>query len=219
MLALPVSAIAQEPAKAEESRDERPITDDGVTAGDVALTPLSDLNLTRAEIDTLLLQARAAPYDTTGIHRCSDIIAAVRQLNALLGEDLDSAEAKERGVSAGHIAQWAIGRFIPFRGLIREVSGARAHERKVRDAIVGGMMRRAFLKGLGQQKGCRYPGRSARIEEVRDWREHNDAKDRAAIHGKRIKKRTRKAQRAKRKNDDAAQFVSEPVVQQTPATP
>ena len=81
------------------------------------------------------------------------------------------------------------------------------------------MMRRAFLKGLGQQKGCRYPGRPARVEEVRDWREHDDAKDRAAAHSERIEKRARKAQRAKRKNDDAAQSVSEPVVQQAPASP
>lgn len=209
-------AMAQEPAGGQKPETERPITDDTVTAGDVALTPLSDLNLTRDEIDALLVQARANPYDMTGLHRCSDIVAAVTQLDALLGEDLDSADAKERGVSPGRIAQWAVGRFIPFRGLIREVSGARAHERKVRDAVVGGMMRRSFLKGMGQQKGCRYPARPARLEEVADRREHDAAKIRAEEQRKRIEKRSRKAERARPANTDEPKFVSQPVVQAFP---
>ena len=209
-------ALAQEPETADQDKAGRPITDDTVRVDDIALTPLSDLNLTRDEIDALLVQAREAPYDMTGIHRCSDIISAVQQLDALLGEDLDSAEARSRGVSPGKIAQWAIGRFIPFRGLVREVSGARAHERKVRDAIVGGMMRRGFLKGVGQQKGCKYPGRPARAEEVLDRRENEAARERAEDHRERIDKRARKAQRTSKNDNDRSRFIAQPVVQATP---
>ncbi len=208
-------AVAEQPPQAERETSQRPITDDSVTAGDVVLTPLTDLNLTREQIDALLVQARAAPYDLTGIQRCSDIIAAVQQLDILLGEDYDTAEAKRRGVDAGRVAQWAVGTFIPFRGLIREVSGARAHERKVRDAILGGMMRRAFLKGVGQQKGCRYPGRPARLDEAADRRENEAARERAEQLRKRIEQRARKAKQDSQ-TDDGQQSISQPVAQPTP---
>lgn len=155
--------LAQE---AQPSPLDKPVTDDSVSAGDVALTPLTDLNLARDEIPELLVQARAAPYDMAGLDRCGDIVAAVEKLDIVLGEDLDTADAQQRDVNAGRIAQWAVGRFIPFRGLIREVSGARAHERKLRDAVIGGMMRRAYLKGLGHQKGCAYPARPAPSEDI-----------------------------------------------------
>lgn len=163
-------ALMQTPAllaqEAQPSPLQKPVTDDSVSAGDVALTPLTDLNLARDEIPELLVLARAAPYDMAGMHRCSDIAAAVEKLDAVLGEDLDTADAQQRDVDAGRIAQWAVGRFIPFRGLIREVSGARAHERKLRDAVIGGMTRRAYLKGFGHQKGCPYPARPAPPEDI-----------------------------------------------------
>lgn len=205
-------ALAQEQGPQEEAPANRPITDDTVTAGDVAKTPLSDLNLTRAEIDALLLQARSNPYDTKGLRRCSDIVAAVERLDMLLGEDLDIAEGRNRGVDPGRVAQWAVGTFIPFRGLIREVSGARAHERKVRDAIIGGMMRRAFLKGVGQQKGFRYPGRPAKPEEAEAHREHKAAEQRAQERREDIEKRARKEKRG-RKDDGGQPSVSPPANQ------
>ena len=212
-LSAPAALPAQDQQQpAQDSEPERPVTDDAVTAGDVAMTPLSDLNLSKDEIPLLLIEARADPYDMTGLHRCSDIVAAVRNLDAILGEDLDTAEARTRGVDAGRVAQWAVGTFIPFRGLIREISGARAHERRLRDAIIGGMMRRAFLKGLGQQKGCRYPGRPARVDEVDKIKAGMEAAERAAKERKEIDKRARKTQRD-RKEGDTPRFVSEPVVQ------
>lgn len=210
-----VAITAAEPPQqsaVQPDTPERPVTDDTVTAGDVAKTPLTDLNLSRDEIPDLLIRAQTNPYDVAGLHRCTDIVGAVQQFDAVLGEDLDTAEARTRGVDAGRVAQWAVGSFIPFRGLIREVSGARAHERRVRDAIVGGMMRRAFLKGLGQQKGCRYPGRPARTDEAKQIKAGMEAADRAAVERKEIEKRTRKTERD-RKEGDGPQFVSQPVVQ------
>jgi hypothetical protein len=46
---------------------------------------------------------------------------------------------------------------IPFRGWVRKLSGAEKHERLVRDAITAGAVRRAYLKGLGEAKGCMPP--------------------------------------------------------------
>jgi hypothetical protein len=51
---------------------------------------------------------------------------------------------------------------IPFRGIVREVSGAAAKERRMRAAVNAGLARRGYLRGLAATKGCRLPARSAR---------------------------------------------------------
>ncbi len=45
--------------------------------------------------------------------------------------------------------------------MIRELSGANKHQQQFQDAIVAGVMRRAFLKGMGLKLGCKYPARPA----------------------------------------------------------
>jgi hypothetical protein len=155
-------AFAQERQHgAEAEAPAKPFTDQDVDAKDVALTPLSDLNLKKGEIPQLLIDAQDDPYDLTGLQRCPEIAAAVGELDAVLGDDLDIAQATGRRISPGRAAQEALGSFIPFRGVIREISGANAQQRKVQAAIHAGTARRAFLKGIGQQRGCRYPARSA----------------------------------------------------------
>jgi hypothetical protein len=47
--------------------------------------------------------------------------------------------------------------FIPGIGFIRYMSGAERHDAVVRAAIEAGAVRRAFLKGLGESRGCRPP--------------------------------------------------------------
>ena len=47
--------------------------------------------------------------------------------------------------------------FIPFRSIVREATGASAHERKLRAAFERGVARRAYLKGVGAQLGCAPP--------------------------------------------------------------
>lgn len=154
-LALP-SAVS-----ARQQEASRPVTDREVTAADVATTPVNDLNLRRMEIPPLLLAAQEKPYDLAGLKRCGQIASAIGELDAVLGEDLDLPQDEKQGPKAGKIAQSIVGKFIPFRGVIRELSGANAHQRRIDDAIEAGMARRAFLKGYGQARGCRYPARSA----------------------------------------------------------
>ena len=79
--------------------------------------------------------------------------------NAVLGEDYDTAVLPERELSPERVAQQIVAYFIPFRGVIREVSGANRHEYEFRQAISAGLMRRAYLKGRGEQMGCAYPAR------------------------------------------------------------
>jgi hypothetical protein len=154
--AFPAAAQDEEPRGINNQADAR----------DVALTPLSDLNLSRDPIPEVLLAARAAPYDQTGTGNCRDLARLVSELDAALGPDFDTETPEDRGVSAGNIAQRIVGSFIPFRGLIREISGANEHERDFREAIAAGMMRRAYLKGRGQEMGCAYPSRPATAADI-----------------------------------------------------
>lgn len=163
---LTAPALAKEPEEQQESQEAgKPFTQRDITAVDVATTPVTDLNLRKADIPALLISAQEKPYDMAGLTRCSRIAAAVGELDAVLGDDIDMPRADRKGgPNAGKLAQWAVGSFIPFRGAIREISGANAQERRVQIAIQAGMARRAFLKGAGEARGCRYPARSNIVE-------------------------------------------------------
>lgn len=155
-----LAALAATPALAREP--EKPVTDKTLSAIDVAATPVTDLNLRKNEIPGVLLAAQEQPYAISGLTKCNRIAAAVGELDAVLGDDIDVApDEARRGPDAGKLAQWAVASFIPFRGAIRELSGANETQRRLQVAIQAGISRRAFLKGVGQARGCRYPARAA----------------------------------------------------------
>ncbi|WP_379550707.1 hypothetical protein [Qipengyuania sp. DGS5-3] len=141
--------------------DQR-VTDRDPDAVDVARTPLKDLNLAKDEIPPVLIDAASAPYSTQGLGRCRALIDEVRRLDAVLGPDLDVATDEEKNITAGKVAQSVVGGLIPFRGLLREATGAADRKRRFEQAILAGAVRRGFLKGIGQQRGCAFPGRPAR---------------------------------------------------------
>jgi hypothetical protein len=149
------------PAMAQNRKPDRPMTDNTVTATDVAATPIDDLNLRKKNVPEVLIAAQDAPYSLRGIRTCAQLSRAITGLNAVLGDDIDVAQAKGRKISPGLLVKSAIGSFIPFEGVIKEISGANAHERAVQSAIYAGSVRRAFLKGVGQARGCPYPARAA----------------------------------------------------------
>jgi hypothetical protein len=127
--------------------------------GDVAMTPLSDLNLSRKDIPAILQRVIKDPYSTEHLVTCNGILAEVLHLNEVLGEDYDEVEQSKSGVNVGRAAQSVIGSIIPFRGLVREVSGAAGNERDLRAAYTAGMVRRGFVKGIGLERGCDLPAR------------------------------------------------------------
>lgn len=144
------------------------VTDESVEVRDVALLPLADLNLDRDEIPPVLVRAKASPYAGDGLNDCAAVRAAIGDLDAVLGEDFDmpGARADGGGLEFGKVARSVIGMLIPYRRVIREVSGANAHAKTFKEAIVAGMMRRAYLKGLGQAMDCPYPARPATPEVI-----------------------------------------------------
>ncbi|THD70743.1 hypothetical protein, partial [Phenylobacterium sp.] len=129
----------------------------------VAESPLRDLNVLRTKIPPALLQAMADPYDRPGAGRCTDLLDGLGPLDDALGDDLDAPTQKEEGMvekgrmTALTVASGAASDVIPFRGWIRKLSGAEQHDRYVQAAITAGAVRRAYLKGLGEAKGCNPP--------------------------------------------------------------
>ncbi len=143
---------------------DKPVTKKDVTAGDVVATPVTDLNLRKGEVPPLLIAAGQRPYALSGLGGCQQLAAAIGELDAVLGDDIDVPQLGERRTTPGRVAQSVVGSFIPFRGLIREVSGASSRDKELQAAIWAGIARRSFLKGVGETRGCRYPARSVTPE-------------------------------------------------------
>ncbi len=136
------------------------VIEDEPDAMDVARTPLSDFNIDSDDIPEPLLAAARDPYASAGLETCNDIVAEIAEIDRVLGADFDIADEKERKMlSEGRIAQTIVRMFIPFGSIVREVSGANKKRREYNFALTAAFSRRAFLKGLGQGRGCEYPAR------------------------------------------------------------
>ncbi|MCE4557397.1 hypothetical protein [Pelomonas cellulosilytica] len=126
-----------------------------------ATTPLSDINVVRADIPDVLKAAAAAPYATPADTSCAALAADVRALDEVLGPDLDAPAGAgrsgllDRGEDAatGALQRTAEG-VVPFRGWVRKLSGAERYARQVSVAITAGGVRRGFLRGLAAAKAC-----------------------------------------------------------------
>lgn len=136
---------------------------------EVAKTPLRDLNIDARDIPEILKVAATNPYDTANLKTCNAIVADIAALDTVLGADYDIAIAGDEGngINAGRLGQRVVGSIIPFRSILREVTGANDADRALREAYVAGMVRRGFLKGLGLGRGCKYPARPKPAVKVR----------------------------------------------------
>lgn len=132
-----------------------------------ALTPVEDLNLRREEIPALLTQIKD-PYRVPGTLTCDEIAEQVLALDRVLGRDFDAPEPEDErslgqkaadGTSSALLDTIASesGGLIPFRGVVRRISGARAWDKKVLKAYERGSHRRTFLKGIGANQNCPVP--------------------------------------------------------------
>ena len=178
----PAHAAQASPAPTATSSPEpaRPVTQREPSAVDVVATPVDDLNLRKGEIPAALIAAEADPYGLPSGARCPALVAEIQRLDAVLGDDVDIAQASHGRVSPGKVAQSVVGSFIPFRGIIREISGANEQQRRLQSAIYAGTARRSFLKGVGLQRGCAWPARSATPQMLARMAEQNAAKARGA---------------------------------------
>lgn len=149
---LPLATVLTLAACASSSQDK---------VATAATTPLSDLNVVRADIPDVLKSAAAAPYAPPADTSCTALAADIRALDEVLGPDLDAPAGKggpgllQRGEDAatGALQRTAEG-VIPFRGWIRKLSGAERYATQVDAAITAGGVRRGFLRGLSVAKAC-----------------------------------------------------------------
>lgn len=128
------------------------------SARDIISQPVRDVGVMKTTIPPILVEAAKDPYSLTGLKTCKQLAQAVTDLNAVLGPDFASgphaqenrtAKLAEAGGSA------VVNSLIPFRGLVREVSGAAPAERNLNAAVDAGFARRGFLRGVHRKQGCK----------------------------------------------------------------
>ncbi|MFA6113102.1 MAG: hypothetical protein WC729_03900 [Sphingomonas sp.] len=127
----------------------------GQEAGQIVSQPARDVGIEKTKIPPLLIEVSKDPYALRGAGNCRQIGSSIAALTGVLGPDYDDeAPAKKRNIAkAGGAA--VVNSLIPFRGLVREVSGAGPAERRLNAAFDAGFARRGFLRGLQRAKGCR----------------------------------------------------------------
>jgi len=140
-----------------------------------AIQPLQDFGLLQDAIPPVLVSI-TDPYAPPTGQGCVWIGYEVEQLTAALGPDVDVLKAQSpqnwqsqsqdiaanAAVSATRSASTG---WIPARGIVRSLSGAEKSERKFLAAFEAGRLRRAYLKGLGEAKGCKPPAAPIAFQE------------------------------------------------------
>lgn len=171
------NSTTQTDGASSESATDRAIQRSSDGFSDAALSPLEDVNLKRAKIPEEFKDIRN-PYAVDPEITCEKINKEVNTLDGLLGRDWDIPPPDKKGLSdraadgastafLDAVSSGASG-FIPYRGLVRTVTGANSHATKVRKAYERGSHRRTFLKGIGLMKGCPYPASPLPLEEEED---------------------------------------------------
>lgn len=151
----PVAAQSGKPSK-QPSRLEAT----GQAAGRIASQPARDVGARRVVVPPVLQRAIGNPYSLAGLRGCSALRGAIGELSGVLGPDFKAgAQANEDRASkiAEAGGRTLVNTIIPFRGLVREVSGAAPAQRRLNAAIDAGYARRGFLRGVATARGCR-PG-------------------------------------------------------------
>ncbi|HYZ47783.1 MAG TPA: hypothetical protein VE567_02700 [Sphingomonas sp.] len=128
----------------------------GHVAQDALMTPAEDVNVKKKEIPPVLRSAQDDPYSLEAARNCTQLRAGLSDLDAVLGPDFDSGILAKKN-TASRVAKSVVGSFIPFRGVVREVSGAAGAERRYNAAVDAGIARRGFLRGIARMRGCRPP--------------------------------------------------------------
>ncbi len=122
--------------------------------------PFRDVSWMREEPPEVLTRVVEAPYSLESAE-CSAILNEISALDLVLGPDLDAPEVEdsddeESSADATGLLSGAIRGVIglPYRGVFRRLSGAERRDHVLEEAILAGLARRAFLKGVGRQAGC-----------------------------------------------------------------
>lgn len=148
LAALPALAVAQDAPKKPSDLDE---------AGKIASQPVRDVGAAKTKIPAVLELAAENPYTLSGLGTCGAMASKLGALDQALGPDFD--DGPQKGESLAKVGGKAVvNSIIPFRGVVREISGAAAADRRLAAATDAGIAQRGFLRGVYQTRGCK-PGR------------------------------------------------------------
>jgi hypothetical protein len=143
-----------EPVEGEESNWSRARK----KSVEIGTQPARDVGVMKRQIPPILTTAQEDPYSLKGLKTCKQLAAEVTRLNEVLGADyVVGNEVKEN--RAGKLAEaggkTVINTIIPFRSIVRELTGAAPADRRMNAAVDAGLARRGFLRGVHAKQKCR----------------------------------------------------------------
>ena len=131
---------------------------------DAAKAPLRDLNVIRTDIPQVLIDSLGDPYARPKTKKCQELISILVPLDDALGRDIDQPPPEDKRGLTDRGRPMALGAaagvasdLIPFHSALRYLTGAQQHDDYVQQAILAGSVRRAYIKGLGEARGCPFP--------------------------------------------------------------
>jgi hypothetical protein len=127
-------------------------------AVDIGMQPARDMGLSKRKIPPVLEDALADPYGIRKLKTCAQLAAAVRTLNDALGPDyVTGGEYHENraGKLAAAGGKAVINSIIPYRSLVREITGAAPADRYLDAVVDAGLARRGFLRGVQYKQRCK----------------------------------------------------------------
>jgi hypothetical protein len=152
ILVLAVTAVTAQTAERPNRANE--VLDRG---GKIVAQPARDVGVSKTVIPPVLQRAQDNPYDLTGLKTCVQLKASVEELTGVLGPDFVVGNNRKEN-RAGRLAEAGgrtiVNTLIPFRGLVREISGAAPAQRRMDDAVDAGFARRGFLRGVSLARRC-----------------------------------------------------------------
>lgn len=178
LLVLLAGCSSMEEVKSEKFVPARPvsniITDTVVGtfqgAWEAVQSPFEDIGMKKQTIPEKLQQIVDNPYAMPEELSCEGIESEITELDTLLGPDVCTPENQTGAASSskGEYVEKGAGlaknravdmvssrvNIIPFRGVVRQISGAERHLKLVERSYQAGKLRRAFLKGLMVSGGC-----------------------------------------------------------------
>ena len=133
-------------------------------ASDAAKQPFRDIGLIKKKIPYALSRI-ADPYAEPSGPGCAWISYELTQLSAALGSDVSVMPVADRSTTSERGSRMAMeaardmirnsgSRLLPGRSVIRRLSGATNSDDLYKAATERGLVRRGYLKGLSDARGC-----------------------------------------------------------------
>jgi hypothetical protein len=131
-------------------------------AVEAAQSPLVDLNIKKQDIPEPLTLIAGNPYGMDGKPKCKHIQEEIATLDELLGADAHYSSDGKLSLNqedAPDYVKDGAGKasIIPFRSIVRKVTGADKHSKAVARAYESGKIRRAYLRGVSFSMKCKTP--------------------------------------------------------------